>query len=165
MTSFVRRILFAAKATAVIVPGVALAQVRVSVGAGAGIAGGTDASLSEGRSAPVVMGQVSTSALVGVGAEVDGWRRGGSSVSVASGDLQLHPPSTSLFIKLGGGFGRGDPDGKGTISGTAAHIGAAYDVHVPAPRVALTLFGNGFVVYASSRSLQMVDGGLAITWR
>jgi hypothetical protein len=137
----------------------------VSVGAGVGIAGSTDASLSEGRSAPVVMGQVTAmAALVGVGAEVDGWRNGASSVLLASGDLQLHVPSTPLFVKLGVGFGRGDPDGKGTISGTAGHLGAAYDISLSATR-ALTLFGNAFLVYAPTRSLQMVDGGIAITWR
>jgi len=164
MMSCVRWLVVAAAVTT-IAPCFASAQVRVSAGAGAGIAGGTDASLSEGRSAPVVMAQVSTSALIGVGLEADAWWRSGSSVVVATGDLQLHLPSTSFFVKVGGGFGRGDPDGKGTIDGTAAHIGAAYDVHVPDTRVALTLFGNGFVVYTASRSLQMVDGGVAITLR
>jgi hypothetical protein len=165
MSPFARRILIAGATAAVTVPGVASAQLRVSVGAGVGIAGSTDASQSEGRSAPVVMGQVTAmAALVGVGAEVDGWRNGASSVLLASGDLQLHVPSTPLFVKLGVGFGRGDPDGKGTISGTAGHLGAAYDISLSATR-ALTLFGNAFVVYAPTRSLQMVDGGIAITWR
>jgi hypothetical protein len=149
----------------VMVPRLAFAQLRVSVGAGAGIAGGTDGSLSEGRSAPVVMAQVSTSSAVGLGIEADAWLRSGSNVSVATGDVQLRIPSTSLFIKLGGGFGRGDPDGKGTVDGTAGHIGAAYDVNISGSRFAMTLFANGFVVYTASRSLQMVDGGLAITRR
>jgi hypothetical protein len=165
MSPFARRILFAGATAAVTVPGVASAQLRVSVGAGVGIAGSTDASLSEGRSAPVVMGQVTAmAALVGVGVEVDGWRSGASSVLLASGDLQLRVPSTPLFVKLGVGFGRGDPDGKGTINGTAGHLGAAYDISLSATR-ALTLFGNAFLVYAPTRSLQMVDGGIAITWR
>jgi hypothetical protein len=165
MSPFTRRILIAGATAAVTVPGVASAQMRVSVGAGAGIAGSTDASLSEGRSAPVVMGQVTAmAALVGVGVEVDGWRSGASNVLFASGDLQFHVPSTPLFVKLGAGVGRGDPDGKGTISGVAGHIGAAYDISLTTAR-ALTLFGNAFLVYAPTRSLQMVDGGVAITWR
>lgn len=165
MSSFARRILMAGVAAVAMIPGLASAQMRVSVGAGAGIAGSTDASLSEGRTAPVVMAQVTAmGAVVGVGAEADGWRNGTSSVLIASGDLQVRVPSTPLFVKLGAGFGRGDPDGKGTISGTAGHIGVAYDIGVSATR-AVTLFGNGFLVYAPARSLQMVDGGLAITWR
>lgn len=165
MSPFVRRILIAAVTTVVTGPGVASAQMRASIGAGGGIAGSTDASLSEGRSAPIVMGQVTAmAAALGVGVQVDGWRNGGSSVVVATGDLQLHVPSTPLFVKLGVGFGRGDPDGKGTISGTAGHLGAAYDISLSARR-ALTLFGNAFLVYAPTRSLQMVDGGLALTWR
>lgn len=165
MSSFARRILIAGTMAALMVPGVASAQLRVSVGAGAGIAGSTDASLSEGRSAPIVMGQVTAMAtLVGVGVEVDGWRNGGSSVLLANADLQFRVPSTPVFLKLGAGFGRGDPDGNGTISGAAGHIGAAWDISLTAAR-ALTLFGNAFLVYAPTRSLQMVDGGIAITWR
>jgi hypothetical protein len=165
MSPFARRIVVAAVTAAVTVPGVAFAQLRVSVGAGAGIAGSTDASLSEGRSAPVVMGQVTAMArLIGVGVEVDGWRNGGSSVLLAIADLQLRAASTPFFLKLGAGFGHGDPDAKGTISGAAGHIGAAYDISLTATR-ALTLFGSGFLAYAPTRSLQMVDGGIAITWR
>lgn len=165
MSPFARRIVIVGATAAMTVPGVASAQMRVSVGAGAGIAGSTDASLSEGRSAPVVMGEVAAmAAVVGVGGEVDGWRNGASNVLLASGDLQFHVPSTPLFFKLGAGVGRGDPDGKGTISGAAGHIGAAYEISLAAAR-ALTLFGNAFLVYAPTRSLQMVDGGVAITWR
>lgn len=165
MSTFVRRILIAGATAAVMVPSLASAQMRVSLGAGAGIAGSTDASLSEGRTAPVVIGQVTAmAAVVGIGAEVDGWRNGTSNVLVASGDLHLRVPSTPLFLELGAGVGRGDPDGKGTISGTAGHLGAEYDIGLSATR-ALTLFANAFLVYAPSRSLQMVDGGLAITWR
>ena len=165
MSVFLRRVLIIGVIAVVPAPGIAFAQMRVSVGAGAGIAGSTDASLSEGRTAPVVMGQVAAmAAVVGIGAEVDGWRNGTSSVLIASGDLQFRVPSTPLFVKLGAGAGRGDPDGKGTITGTAGHIGAAYDIRLSATR-ALSLFGNAFLVYAPSRSFQMVDGGLAITWR
>ena len=42
-------------AVALTLPRVAFAQLRMSFGAGAGIAGTTDASLSEGRTAPIVM--------------------------------------------------------------------------------------------------------------
>jgi hypothetical protein len=165
MSPFARRILVAGATATVAVPGLASAQLRASVGAGAGIAGSTEASLSEGRSAPIIMGQLTAmAALVGLGVEVDGWRNGASSVFLASADLQLHVPSTPLFVKLGAGFGRGDPDGKGTISGAAGHLGAAYDISLTTAR-ALTLFGNAFLVYAPTRSLQMVDGGIAITWR
>ncbi|HEX8941738.1 MAG TPA: hypothetical protein VF785_01305 [Gemmatimonadaceae bacterium] len=165
MSVFLRRVLIIGVIAVVAVPGSALAQMRVSVGAGAGIAGSTDASLSEGRTAPVVMGQVTAmAAVVGIGAEVDGWRNGTSSVLIASGDLQFRVPSTPLFVKLGAGAGRGDPDGKGTITGTAGHVGAAYDIGLSATR-AVTVFGNAFLVYAPARSFQMVDGGLAITWR
>jgi hypothetical protein len=165
MPGFLGRMLIAGAIAVVTVPRIACAQMRLSAGAGAGIAGSTDASLSEGRTAPVVMGQVAAmGAVVGVGAEADGWRNGTSSVLVASGDLHLRVPSTPLFVKVGVGAGRGDPDGKGTITGTAGHIGAAYDIGLSATR-ALTLFGNAFLVYAPSRSLQMVDGGIAITWR
>jgi hypothetical protein len=164
MSPLVRCVLIVGALATVTAPGVASAQMRVSVGAGAGIAGSTDASLSEGRSGPVVMGQVAAMAAhVGVGVEVNGWRNGASSVLLASGDLLFRLPSTPLFLELGAGFGRGDPDGKGTISGTGGHIGAACDIKLPV--ATLTLFGNAFLVYAPSRSLQMVDGGLAITWR
>src|SRR5512142_1097566 len=98
MSVFLRRVLIIGVIAVVAVPGSAFAQMRVSVGAGAGIAGSTDASLSEGRTAPVVMGQVAAmAAVVGIGAEVDGWRSGASSVLIASGDLQFHVPSTPLF--------------------------------------------------------------------
>jgi len=165
MSFCVRRILIAC-AVAAAIPSVALAQVRLTVGAGAGIAGSTDGSLSEGRTAPVVTGQLTAmKAVIGVGAQVDAWRDGASSIALATGHLEFRLPSTPLFLTLGAGFGRGDPDGKGTISGTAGHLGAACDIgRAAAPRV-LTLFGNAFLVYAPTRSLQMVDGGLAITWR
>jgi hypothetical protein len=148
-----------------LVPGAASAQLRASVGAGAGIAGSTESTLSEGRTAPIVMGELAAMArAVGVGVEVDGWRHDSLSIVIASADLHVRLASTPLAIKLGAGVGRGDPDGQGTISGTAGHIGATYDFGFSATR-ALTLFANGLVVYTSARSLQMVDAGLAITWR
>jgi hypothetical protein len=165
MSIFVRRILIAGVA-AITIPMVVHAQVRLTVGAGAGIAASTDGSLSEGRTAPVVTAQLTAMAsVIGAGAQVDGWWNGSSNVALATGHLQFHVPSTPLFLTLGAGFGRGDPDGKGTISGTAGHIGAACDIGRAASARVLTLFGNAFLVYAPARSLQMVDGGLAITWR
>lgn len=152
-------------AVAVTIPSVASAQARISAGAGAGIAGSTEGSLSEGRTAPVVMVQVSTAGPIGIGLEGDGWWRSGSSILVAAADIQLHVPSTPLFLKLGAGVGRGDPDGLGTISGVAGHVGAALDIGPHSSALALSLFGNGFLVYTASRSLQMVDAGLAITRR
>jgi hypothetical protein len=156
----------AAVATMVVLaPGAASGQSRVSIGAGAGIAGSTMGSLSEGLTAPVVMGEVAAMAkAVGVGVEVDGWRHDSLSILIASADLHVRLASTPLVIKLGAGVGRGDPDGQGTINGTAGHIGATYDFGFSATR-ALTLFANGLVVYTSARTLQMVNAGLAITWR
>jgi hypothetical protein len=164
-SSLLRAAVALATMVALVVPGAAFAQLRVSIGAGAGIAGSTMGSLSEGLTAPVVMGEVAAMAkAVGVGVEVDGWRHDSLSILIASGDLHVRLASTPLAIKLGAGVGRGDPDGQGTISGTAGHIGATYDFGFSATR-ALTLFANGLVVYTSARSLQMVDAGLAITWR
>ena len=148
-------------------PTAASAQVRLSLGVGGGIAGSTDASLSNGRAAPILMGQVTASVvpLIGIGAEADYWRRSVSAITFATGIAQLHVPATSLFVKLGVGYGSGDPDGRGTVSGTAGEIGAAYDITFPAAPVALTLFGNALLAHAALRSFQMVEGGLAITWR
>jgi hypothetical protein len=165
LPSSLLRAAVAVAAMVVLVPGAASAQLRVSVGAGAGIAGSTMGSLSEGLTAPVAMGEVAAMAkAVGVGVEVDGWRHDSLSILIASADLHVRVASTPLAIKLGAGVGRGDPDGQGTISGTAGHIGATYDFGFSATR-ALTLFANGLVVYTSARTLQMVNAGLAITWR
>ena len=148
-------------------PSVSSAQARVSVGLGGGIAGSTEGSLSEGKAAPVVMGEVSTSIapLIGIGAEADYWRRRVSNFAFAAAVVQFHIPATGLFLKIGGGYGSGDPDGNGTISGAAGVVGAMYDITIPAAPVALTLFGNAFIVHGSPRYGQMVDGGIAITWR
>jgi hypothetical protein len=160
------RVLVLGTAAGLAMSSVASAQLRASVGAGAGIAGSTDATLSEGRTAPVAMAQVTRAAgPIGVGLEVNGWWRGASDVLVATGNLQLQVPSTQFFVTLGAGFGRGDPDGLGTISGTAGHVGVAYDIPVSGSKLALTAFGNGFLVYSPTRSIQMVEGGLAITRR
>jgi hypothetical protein len=165
LPSSVLRAAVAAAAMVVLVSGAASAQLRVSIGAGAGIAGSTMGSLSEGLTAPVAMGEVAAMAkAVGLGVEVDGWRHDSLSILIASADLHVRVASTPLAIKLGAGVGRGDPDGQGTINGTAGHIGATYDFGFSATR-ALTLFANGLVVYTSARTLQMVNAGLAITWR
>lgn len=166
MSRIVTRILLVGATACLAATSLASAQVRASVGAGAGIAGSTNATLSEGRTAPVAMAQVTAAAgVIGVGVEADAWWRGNSNVLVASGNLQLQVPSTQFFLTLGAGFGRGDPDGLGTISGTAGHIGVAYDIPRSGSKLALTVFGNGFLVYSPSRSIQMVEGGLAITHR
>jgi hypothetical protein len=143
------------------------AQIRASLGIGAGIAGSTDASLSEGKTAPIVMGQLTRAVVpfVGIGAEVDIWRRGGSNVTFATGIVQIHFPSTGFFLKAGAGFGTGDPDERGKGGGAAGQLGAGYDITIPAAPVGFTLFANASLAYGSSRSLQMVDGGLAITLR
>jgi hypothetical protein len=152
---------------AMALPGVAASQARLSVGAGGGMAGSTESSLSDGRSAPVIMGQATMSVmpLVGLGVQVDDWRHSGSNVTFATAHVQLHVPVTPFYVKLGGGVGTGDPDGKGKITGAAGQIGAAYDLTLPLAPVALTLFGNAFLGHAKARSMQMVDLGLALTWR
>ena len=63
-------------ATLLAAPGVALGQMRVSVGAGVGISGSTDESLSYGRGAPILMAQVTRPLLpfIGFGGEVDYWK-------------------------------------------------------------------------------------------
>jgi hypothetical protein len=131
------------------------------------MAGSTDASLSEGRGAPVVMGQATRSLVpfLGIGVQIDDWRRSGSNIVFATAHLQLHIPVTPFYVKIGGGFGSGDPDGKGRITGGAGQIGAAYDITLPFAPVALTVFGNAFLSHTSSRSMQMVDAGLAFTLR
>ncbi len=145
----------------------AAAQPRISIGGGGGIAGSTDQSLSYGRGGGIVMGQVTATVVpfVGLGVEVNDWRRSGSNVAFVTGHVQFHVPATLLFLKLGGGFGTGDPDGKGSVSGAAVQFGAAYDLTLPLAPVAVTLFGNALVAHASSRSMQMVGAGLAFTWR
>jgi hypothetical protein len=143
----------------------ASAQARVSVGAGAGIAASTDGTLSDGKTGPVATAQITTSGPIGIGVEGDGWWHSGSSILLGTAHLQLHVPSTPVLLTLGAGVGHGDADGLGTITGTAGHVGVAVDLAGHNSSMALTLFGNGFLVYTSARSLQMVNAGLAITHR
>jgi hypothetical protein len=152
---------------AVLLPATAIAQPRVSVGVGGGIAGSTESSLSDGRGAPAVMLQVTGSVLplVGIGVEVNDWRHTGSNIAFATGHVQLHLPVLPLFVKLGAGVGTGDPDGKGTTTGAAVQVGAGYDITLPLAPVALTLFGNALLAHSAARSVQMVDAGLALTWK
>jgi hypothetical protein len=147
------------------IPRAIVAQPRLSIGVGGGMAGSTESSLSDGRGAPVIMVQATKSLLplVGLGVQVDDWRRSGSNVAFATAHLQLGIPLTPFYLKLGGGVGTGDPDGKGRITGAAGQIGAAYDLTLPLAPVALTIFGNAFLSHASTRSMQMVDAGLAFT--
>jgi hypothetical protein len=159
------RILIVVAATIMTGPIAAIGQVRASVGVGAGLAGTTEGSLSEGRGGFVATAQLTTPGPVGVGIEGDGWWRPGLNIVVATGHLQFQLPSTPLRVTLGAGVGHGDPTGEGAINGAAGHLGASIDIAPHASSLALTLFGNAFLVYSSSRTLQMVDAGLAITRR
>jgi len=154
-------------AAAVLLPRVAAAQVRVSLGAGGGIAGSTESSLSQGRGGLLLTGQLARVVVpfVGIGGEVNHWTRSGASLTFAAGIVQVHVPLTGLFLKAGAGYGSGDPDGAGRVNGPAGELGIAYDVTLPGAPVAITLFGNGAVAHASSRSLQMLGVGLALTFR
>lgn len=143
------------------------AQMRLSLGGGGAIAGSTESSLSEGRAGLLLMGQLAHVVIpfVGIGAEVNHWTRSGSNITFATGILQLHVPLTGLFLKAGAGYGTGDPDGLGRVSGPAGEVGIAWDLSLPGAPVAVTLFGNGAVAHASSRSLQMAGAGIALTFR
>lgn len=154
-------------AALIAVPTVAQSQLRVSVGAGAGISGSTDESLSNGTGAPIVMGQVTHSLLplLGVGAEVDYWKGSVSHVAFATGLVQARLPIIPLYVKAGLGYGDGSPDGKGNVSGLAGQLGVMYDVTLPLAPVALTVFTNALLAHAALRSVQTVDAGLALTWR
>jgi hypothetical protein len=149
------------------VPVPAMAQARLSLGAGGGLAGSTESSLSDGRGAPAFMLSVTKSVLplVGIGVEVNDWRHSGSNIAFATGNIQLHLPVLPLFVKVGAGVGTGDPDGKGRVTGTAVQIGGGYDLTLPLAPVALTIFSNALLAYTSARSVQMVDAGLALTWK
>ncbi|MGH7620230.1 MAG: hypothetical protein ACREPM_23690 [Gemmatimonadaceae bacterium] len=165
MARFQRFIILAA--SLVFLPRLAMAQLRISLGAGGGLAGLTESTLSDGRGAPVVMGQITKSVVpfLGIGVEVDDWIHGSSNVAFATAHVQLHVPATFLYVKLGAGYGTGDPAGLGSTSGAAIQIGAAYDLTVPLAPIAATVFANGFVSHAAAASIQMVDLGLALTWR
>jgi hypothetical protein len=103
--------------------------------------------------------------LIGIGVEGDYLRRTGSQTVFGGAFLKFHLPVVPFGIKLGAAVGSGDPDGKGSISGAGAQIGATYDITLPAIPIAATVFGNAFLAHGSSRYLQMVDAGLAITWK
>lgn len=163
-----RRTIFAAALfTILALPSGLWAQTRLSLGAGAGMAGSTDASLSEGRGGVVLAGQVVHGVLpfVGIGAEANHWSRSGSSITFGTVILQVHVPLTGLFVKAGAGYGGGTPDSAAHVSGPAGELGLAYDLTLPGAPIAITVFGNAGLVYNSSRSLQMVGAGLAVTFR
>ena len=164
---FDRSTVVAALLVTLVFPNRMRAQTRLSLGAGAGVAGSTDASLSEGRGGVVLAGQLVHGVLpfVGIGAEVNHWSRSGLNVTFATAVVQIHVPATGLLLKAGGGYGRGDPDGLGRVSGVAGELGLAYDLTLPGAPIAITLFGSGELAYASSRSVQLVGGGLALTFR
>jgi hypothetical protein len=151
----------------IILPAVASAQLRVSLGVGAGLSGSTDESLSYGRGAPIVMGQVTRPLFpgLGLGAEVDYWKGPVSHVAFATALLQAHIPLIPIYFKAGLGYGNGSPDGNGNVSGLAGQLGAMYDLTLPAVPVALTVFTNALLAHARLRSVQTVDAGLAITWK
>ena len=143
------------------------AQWRVSLGAGAGISGSTESSLSDGKGGTVFMGQIVRGGLplVGLGAEVNRWSRGTLNTTFATGILQAHVPLTGLLLKIGAGYGTGDPDGLGKINGPTLQLGAGYDLTVPFAPIASTFFANALLSHASTRSMQMVGAGLALTFR
>lgn len=145
----------------------ASAQLRVSVGAGAGVAGSTEQSLSNGTGAPVVMAQVVRPAgpVLGIGGEVDYWRGHDGHVGFATALVQAHLPVVPFRLAVGVGYGDGDPDGQRNAGGLAGQIGAAYDITLPLAPIALTVFGNAFLAHASIRYIQTVDAGIALTWR
>lgn len=113
------------------------------------------------------MGQLVHGVLpfLGLGVDVDHWTRSGATVTFVTGVVQLHIPATGLLLRAGAGFGTGNPDSAGTTNGLAGQIGLSYDLTIPAAPIAVTLFGNGSVAYSSSRSIQLVDAGIAVTLR
>lgn len=160
-----RTILLAATLSMAAIP--AFGQTRISVGAGLGMAGSTESSLSDGKSGTVYMAQIVRSVLpfVGIGAEANRWRTGSLNTTFLTGILQVAVPLTGFRLKAGAGYGTGDPDGSGKATGTAIHLGASYDFTIPAAPIAITLFSNALLVHSASRSVQMVDAGLALTLR
>ena len=153
--------------TSLAFPTLARGQTRITVGAGGGFSGSTDASLSNGSGAPILMAQFTRPLVpgIGFGGEVDYWKGSVSHVAFATAVAQAHLQVIPLYIKAGLGYGNGDPDGKGNVSGLAGQLGVMYDITLPAAPIALTVFGNALLAHAALRSVQTVDAGLAITWR
>ncbi|MEO7085082.1 MAG: hypothetical protein ABI442_19630 [Gemmatimonadaceae bacterium] len=153
-------------ATAIIaVSHIARAQAGISVGVGGGVVGSTESSLSDGKSGAIGMVAVTKSLLplLGLGAQVDFLRRSSSNTVFGTGFVKLSLPVLPFSVKLGAGFGSGDPDGNGSISGAAGLIGLTHDITLPAAPIAFTVFGNALLAHGSSRYLQMADIGLALT--
>jgi hypothetical protein len=170
-----RRVLSLATAGLLSISAAATAQTGISVGVGGGIVGFTESSLSDGKSGAVGMVAVTRSLvpLIGIGAEVDYLRRSGWQTVMGAGFVKLSLPIFPLSIKLGVAVGQGETDGSclgscpailGSISGVGGQLGATYDITLPAIPIAFTIFGNAFLVHAL-RNFQMVDAGLALTWK
>lgn len=146
-------------------PGTVRAQLGFSVGAGAGMAGGTESSLSDGHGGWIVMGQVTTTAipLVRTGVEVNHLQNGDINASFVTGIIQAHVPLIPFFAKIGIGYGRGDfKDQDPVAKGVAVEIGLGYSIGFPGIPIGVDIFGNALLAHGSSRSAQMVDAGLAI---
>ena len=143
------------------------AQTRLSIGGGAGVVGSTESSLSDGSRGRVIMAQLLRGGLpfVAIGGEFNRWSRDSLSANFVTGVVQAHIPLTGFLLKAGIGYGSGNPDGLGKISGPALELGAGYDFTIPAAPIAITLFGNGLLAHASSRSLRTVVAGVALTLR
>jgi hypothetical protein len=141
------------------------AQVGFSIGAGAGIAGGTESSLSNGHGGWIAMGQVTTTAIpfVRAGAEVNHFQTGDITASFATAIIQAHVPVTPFFGKIGIGYGRGDfKDQNPVAKGLAVELGLGYSIGLPGVPIGVDVFGNALLAHGSSRSAQMLDAGLAI---
>lgn len=141
------------------------AQLGFSIGAGAGMAGGTESSLSDGHGGWIAMGQVTTTAipLVRAGVEVNHFQTGDITANFATAILQAHIPVIPFFAKIGIGYGRGDfKDADPVANGVAVEFGLGYSIGLPGIPIGVDVFGNALLAHGSSRSAQLVAGGLAI---
>ncbi|HTE48005.1 MAG TPA: hypothetical protein VK636_22370 [Gemmatimonadaceae bacterium] len=141
------------------------AQVSISIGAGAGIAGGTESSLSDGKGGWIAMGQVTTTMvpLIRAGVEVNHFQTGDINANFGTAILQARLPAVPFFVKIGVGYGRGDfKDADPVATGIAGEFGLGYSIGFPGVPVGIDIFGNALFAHGSSRSAQMVAGGLAI---
>jgi hypothetical protein len=141
------------------------AQLGFSIGAGAGMAGGTESSLSDGHGGWIAMGQVTTTTipLVRLGAEVNHFKIGDITANFATAIIQAHLPVLPFFGKIGIGYGRGDfKDADPVATGVAVEIGLGYSIGLPGIPIGVDVFGNALLAHGSSRSAQLVDAGLAI---